>query len=59
MNLSYRGTTYSTNPAQIETVDTEQSGIFLGASYSMKQHNVAQRSATSAQLQYRGISYHR
>ena len=56
MRLSFLGNSYEASAPSVETTTTESTGVFLGNSFKLKQHNVSHRSQ-SAPLKYRGIDY--
>mgnify|MGYP001794668494 CR=1 FL=1 len=58
MKLTYRGVSFTSLVAGIPTVTTEQSGLFLGKSYAIKQPQTSYRQA-SPELIYRGVRYSR
>ncbi len=58
MQVSYRGISYETSASPMEAIETEQTGLFLGKRFKLKQYNVSQRSAEPMQLKYRGVDYH-
>ena len=57
MKASYRGISYETETPAIETTETQQTGIFLGNRFKLKQHQVQQRQAVPMHLKYRGVDY--
>lgn len=56
MQLNYRGLAYSAAPADMTTMATETSRLFLGVRYRMKTAHAAQGQPMPTPLQYRGIS---
>ncbi|MGD1927345.1 MAG: DUF4278 domain-containing protein [Leptolyngbyaceae cyanobacterium] len=58
MKLTYRGISFVSLVAGVSTVETEQSGLFLGKSYALKQPPTNYRQA-SPELVYRGVRYSR
>ncbi|NJN88863.1 MAG: DUF4278 domain-containing protein [Leptolyngbyaceae cyanobacterium SL_7_1] len=57
MKLAYRGTTYQSATSAVEGVETQQTGLFLGNSFRIKQFNITQRQNSAIQLKYRGVNY--
>lgn len=58
MKASYRGISYETETPAIEATETQQTGIFLGNRFKMKQYHVQHRQPASMHLKYRGVDYH-
>lgn len=56
MNLTYRGISFRSLIAGAPAAPTEQTGVFLGKPYQIKQNTLALRHATN-ELTYRGVSY--
>lgn len=59
MELTYRGVVYEPSDNAVDAAETNQTGIFLGQRYTMRQHSLAQRQSSSRSLTYRGVSYTR
>ena len=57
MKAVYRGIAYTAEVPAIEATETQQSGLFLGNRFTLKQYSVNARSSGSMQLKYRGIDY--
>ena len=58
MQVSYRGIAYETQIPTIETLETQEVGLFLGNRFPLKRYTAKQHS-TSVQLRYRGVDYNR
>ncbi|MGF1459906.1 MAG: DUF4278 domain-containing protein [Leptolyngbyaceae cyanobacterium] len=58
MQMTYRGVTFRSLIAGSPTIETEQTGVFLGKPYSIKQPNQSFRRPAEA-LIYRGVRYTR
>ena len=58
MKLTYRGVSFTSLVAGVPTVETEQSGLFLGKSYALMLPSTNYRHA-SPELVYRGVRYSR
>ncbi len=57
MQVSYRGISYEINSPVLEGVETEQTGMFLGKRFKLKQYTAARSNPASQQLKYRGVDY--
>ncbi len=57
MQLSYRGSSYAVQNPEVEVIETDQLGMFLGNRFKIKQTNVIQRHQTATHLKYRGVDY--
>lgn len=57
MHVSYRGVAYETEIPLVEATETEQTALFLGNRFKVKQYSVSQRQPRATQLKYRGVNY--
>lgn len=57
MQLFYRGIAYKVTPPEIEAIETQRQGIFLGNCFKIKLFQIAQRDLKTVQLRYRGVAY--
>jgi hypothetical protein len=57
MQLTYRGTLYTSNPQSIETQDTGHLAHFLGKPYPMRRPIQSKFSQAKVGLKFRGIQY--
>ena len=57
MQAIYRGIAYTAEAPAIEATETQQSGLFLGKRFTLKQYSMNARSSGSMQLKYRGVDY--
>lgn len=58
MKLTYRGISFNTLVAGLPVMATEETGVFLGQSYALKQSSTRLRQP-SEELVYRGVRYAR
>lgn len=57
MKAVYRGIAYKADVPAIEATETQQTGLFLGNRFTIKQYNVSNRQSNPIALKYRGIDY--
>lgn len=57
MQLSYRGNSYSYNPAFVEMTETGEMGTYRGQSYPIKYPRHIPVAQPARNLTYRGVSY--
>lgn len=58
MKLTYRGIAFNSSVAGSPSLETGETGNFLGNSYPIKQPQMTQRQP-AVELTYRGVRYHR
>ena len=59
MQVSYRGIAYETQVPTIETLETQEVGLFLGNRFPIRRCTAKQQHSTSVHLRYRGVDYNR
>lgn len=59
MQLTYRGNRYSYSVSSIETDDTQEKGLFLGAQYTRKQSHFPRTQKAGEELIFLGRRYTR
>ena len=57
MKLTYRGVTYTYNPTEVKSVDTEISGKYRGLEWRFRNRKAPTAQKPTLDLVYRGVPY--